>query len=65
MKYICVLITVNDIDRSRTLYQGILKQKIKSDYGENVVFASGFAIHDIKHYKPLLGSKTVNQGTNN
>ncbi len=37
MKYICPLIVVEDVNRSRFLYEKILRQKVKADYGENVV----------------------------
>jgi len=59
MKYICSLITVADIDRSKSFYQNILNQKIKFDYGENVFFEAGFAIHLKSHFQNLIGNKEI------
>jgi predicted enzyme related to lactoylglutathione lyase len=64
MKFVCTLITVEDIDRSRNLYEGVLKQKIKSNYGENIIFTSGFAIHDKKHYQLLIENRKINNESN-
>ena len=36
MKFICSLIVVADIDRSRKLYEKILHQKVVTDFGENI-----------------------------
>jgi hypothetical protein len=38
MKYICSLIVVKDVTKSRYLYESILGQKVMTDYGENVAF---------------------------
>jgi len=65
MKYVCALIVVEDINRSRALYEQVLKQKVKSDYGENIIFEAGFAIHQMNHYCLLIGNKTIVQGSNN
>lgn len=54
MKYICPLIVVEDIHRSRFLYEKILKQKVKVDHGENVVFEGDFAIHQKTHFQSLI-----------
>lgn len=59
MKYICPLITVNDIDSSKEFYQKILKQKIKYDFGENVTFEGDFALHLKSHYQELIDSRKI------
>lgn len=59
MKYICPLITVDDINRSRSFYETVLDQKVKYDFGENVAFASGFAIHLKPHFAELIGKKNI------
>ena len=59
MKYICALITVSDIKRSRDFYENILNQKVATDFGENVSFEGGFAIHLKSHYQGLIGDKTI------
>lgn len=45
MKFICSLITVSDIKRSRNFYENLLNQKVKYDLGENITFNGDFAIH--------------------
>ena len=59
MKYICSLITVADIDRSKSFYQNILNQKIKYVYGENVFFEAGFAIHLKSHFQNFIENKEI------
>jgi len=65
MKYICPLITVADIRRSRDFYEGVLGQKVKYDLGENVTFEGDFAIHLESHYSRLIDNKPIRQGGNN
>jgi hypothetical protein len=65
MKYICPLIVVKDINRSRFLYENILKQKVKADNGENVVFEGEFAIHQKKHFQSLINGYPVKIHSNN
>jgi catechol 2,3-dioxygenase-like lactoylglutathione lyase family enzyme len=65
MKFICALITVSDIQRSRTFYEGLLEQKVKMDFGENVTFHGDFAIHLKDHYKGLIGEHEIRTGGNN
>lgn len=65
MKYICPLITVADIQRSRWFYEKILAQAVKYDFGENVTFQGDFAIHQQAHFQQLIGSKPVRPGGNN
>jgi len=64
IKFVCPLITVADMERSRNFYENILGQKVESDYGENVSF-EGFAIHLQSHYKMLIDNKVVASGGNN
>ncbi|MBN2213461.1 MAG: VOC family protein [Bacteroidales bacterium] len=65
MKYICPLITVSDIGRSRDFYERILGQKVKYDYGENVTFEGDFAIHLRSHFKELINNKKIKSCSNN
>jgi len=64
MKYICALITVEDVARARMLYENILQQKVISDFGENVAFEGGFAIHKKDHFESLLNGKKVQSFSN-
>jgi catechol 2,3-dioxygenase-like lactoylglutathione lyase family enzyme len=65
MKYICPLITVSDIKRSRDFYENLLNQKVKFDFGENITFHGDFAIHLQSHFKELIDNKEIRQGGNN
>jgi uncharacterized glyoxalase superfamily protein PhnB len=64
MKYMCALITVEDISISRYFYESILHQKVKYDFGENVMFEGGFAIHLKSHFASLIGNKPIVSGGN-
>lgn len=55
IKYVCPLITVKDIEKSKEFYENVLKQEIELDLGENVAFKGGFAIHDMEHFQNLTG----------
>ncbi len=65
MKYICPLITVEDINRSREFYEDILRQEVKFDFGENVTFKGDFAIHLKSHYSKLINGNKITSGGNN
>jgi len=62
MKFICALLAVEDIERSKAFYTDVLGQEIKFDFGENVTFHGDFAIHDKSHYSGLIGNKEIRQG---
>jgi Predicted enzyme related to lactoylglutathione lyase len=55
INYICPLIAVEDIQKSRQFYEKVLEQEVEMDHGANVAFKGGFAIHDAAHYQGLLG----------
>ncbi len=57
--------TVEDIERSKRFYLDIFGQKIREDYGQNVVFEGGFSIHARAHYADLLKGHAVRHGGNN
>ena len=65
MKYICSLITVDNMSDSKIFYENIMKQKIKYDFGENVLFEGGFAIHLKSHYAKLIDHKPITSPSNN
>ena len=54
MRYKSVLLVVEDIEKSRHLYETVFSQKVKADYGEDVEF-HGFSLHQRKHFENLLG----------
>lgn len=55
LKFICPLIVVGDMAVSRHFYEQVLDQEVRFDFGENVIFKGGFAIHLKTHYQELLG----------
>ncbi len=65
MKYICPLIVVDSIERSRNLYEEILEQKIKTNFGENITYFGDFAIHQKRHFHKLINNLTINSKSNN
>jgi len=56
MIYKSVLIVVENVARSRYLYETILGQKVVGDFGENISFA-GFSIHQRNHFENLIRKK--------
>ncbi len=54
IKFQTALLFVKDIKVSSIFYQKILEQKIEYDFGADVVFHGGFAIHDADHISNLL-----------
>ena len=54
IKYRTVLLFVKDVAISRNFYEKYLHQKVEYDFGENVSFHGGFAIHDADHISRLL-----------
>lgn len=65
MKFICPLIVVEDIKRSRHFYETILCQTVKMDFGENVTFEGGFSIHERKHFQSLINNRDITKKSNN
>lgn len=64
MKYICPLIVVSNVAISRNFYEKILNQKVKYDFGENIIFEGDFSIHKLDHYRKLIGNKEVQHESN-
>lgn len=64
MKFICPLVVVEDIARSRKFYEEVLGQRVKFDFGENVTFEGDFAIHLRSHYQQLIDGKPIQLGGN-
>jgi catechol 2,3-dioxygenase-like lactoylglutathione lyase family enzyme len=55
---------VDDIQRARQFYEEILKQKVTFDFGENIVFEGGFAVHLKSHFSKLIDNKEITKGSN-
>jgi catechol 2,3-dioxygenase-like lactoylglutathione lyase family enzyme len=65
MKYICSLVVVENMELSKAFYQQIMKQKIRFDFKENVLFEDGFAIHQKAHFSGLIGGKPILKESHN
>lgn len=65
MKYICPLLVVSNLKRSRDFYEQLLRQKVKADFGENITFEGDFSLHLKKHYSSLIEDKEITFGGNN
>jgi catechol 2,3-dioxygenase-like lactoylglutathione lyase family enzyme len=67
MKFICPLIVVNNMEISRNFYEKVLDQKVEYDFGENVSFEGGFAIHLKSHFSDLISinRNDIIQNSNN
>jgi len=63
IKFICPLITVTDIQRSRDFYENLLGQKVVADMGRNISF-EGFSIHLRSHFQMLIDNKEITGGGN-
>lgn len=50
------LIAVADLAASRAFYEGVLGQEVEADFGENVSYVGGFALHDRAHFASLLAA---------
>lgn len=65
MKYICSLVVVEDIQKSRYLYETLLGQKVKFDFGENITFYGDFSIHQKSHFSSLINTLAILKKSNN
>jgi catechol 2,3-dioxygenase-like lactoylglutathione lyase family enzyme len=64
MRYICPLVVVEDIEKSKYFYERLLGQKVRMDHGENVEFDGVFTIHQKDHYQKLIGKRLITKGSN-
>jgi catechol 2,3-dioxygenase-like lactoylglutathione lyase family enzyme len=64
VKFMCPLVTVADVQKSRDFYVNVLGQTVETDFGRNVSF-EGFAIHLRPHYQMLIDNKDIVVGGNN
>jgi catechol 2,3-dioxygenase-like lactoylglutathione lyase family enzyme len=58
LKYIGPIIVVEDIARSRHFYEHLLGQKVMFDFGVNISFDGGYAVHQKAHFQSLLGDES-------
>lgn len=66
MKFVSVIIVVEDVLRSRHLYETILGQKVVADFGiYNVGFAGGLALYKKSLFQELVGDLQIGSRSNN
>ncbi|MGL5257567.1 MAG: VOC family protein [Proteocatella sp.] len=54
MKYICTLIAVKDIEKSKQFYREVLEQEVVLDFGANVTLSGGFALQSSESWKEFI-----------
>lgn len=65
MNYVCPLVVVEDVKKSRQLYETLLGQTVKVDFGENITFQGDFALHQKSHFKNLINDAPIASKSNN
>lgn len=67
MKFMGPIILVENLEVSRDFYEKILKQKVIYDFGVNVSFENGLAIHLRPHFEEIhkmKGTRNILYGSN-
>lgn len=59
MRFACSLIVVKNVAAARFFYENVLGQKVRNDFGDNVVFDGDFAIHSKAHFRKLIPGKKM------
>lgn len=54
MKYVCTLIAVKDIEKSKQFYREVLEQEVALDFGANVTLSGGFALQSADSWKEFI-----------
>jgi len=66
MKFVSVIIVVEDVLRSRHLYETILGQEVVADFGiYNVGFEGGLALYKKSLFQDLVGGLQIGSRSNN
>ena len=62
IRFTSTLITVSDMNTARDFYERLLGQEVEYDFGENLSFVGGFALHERGHFHRLLASSATEGG---
>lgn len=54
MNYVCTLIAVTDMERSKKFYQDVLGLEVVADFGANVTLSGGIALQTIETWKTFI-----------
>lgn len=67
MKYVCPLLAVNDIEKSKEFYKEILGLDVEQDFGANVVLTGGVALQTKESWIEFIGKEEneITQKSNN
>jgi predicted enzyme related to lactoylglutathione lyase len=67
IQYKTVLLFVKDVQASCRFYETNLQQKVEYDFGEDIEFEDGLAIHNAGHISKLLFNRSADEkpGKNN
>lgn len=64
MKYMAALVVVKSIKETRKLFENVLGIKVVADFGQNIMFEGGFALHEEEHFKTLVDGRQVTKQSN-
>ena len=59
MKYVCVLIAVRDMERSKRFYQEVLGLQVAADFGAHVALEGGIALQTMDTWKTFIRTDQV------
>ncbi|MFA0815567.1 MAG: VOC family protein [Anaerofustis sp.] len=54
MRFQCALFTVKDVSVSKAFYRDLLGQKLRYDFGENIVFEGDFSFQEKDHFAQMV-----------
>lgn len=54
MKYICTLLAVRDLEKSKKFYSEVLGQSVVQDLGANVTLSGGFALQTLPSWEEFI-----------
>jgi len=54
MQYICPLVVVTDLPRSREFYESVLEVRVKFDFGANITFEGDFSLQTIDSWAQFI-----------
>jgi len=64
VKFVCPLLVVADMQRSRSFYETVLGLPVIVDFGANITFEGNFALHLQSHFQLLIDGKEIKTGGN-
>lgn len=59
MKYVCTLIAVTDMKKSKRFYQDVLGMRITADFGANVTLDGCVALQTLDTWKGFIGGRDI------